>query len=139
MNLIQQRQQLIEKRASAAHKEKTEKLNKLVEHIETVMRDPDVISVIEKHLVDTGLVQIHEFGCLCQDGFCSWQKGLTDRLKPLIQEWEAKGVQVSIGIDMVLRLPPSRAQTTIEGKCLRYYFRQQKVKVPPHLKLRKEL
>lgn len=139
MNLIEQRQSLIDKRTSKAEKERVHKLNNLVNRIETVMRDPDVIAVLEKHLVESGMVELKEFGCLCQGGFCSWQKGLNQRLRPLINEWEAKGVQVHLGITMTLRLPPNRMHSTLNGNTLSYYFKLHKMAIPSHLNLRKEV
>lgn len=136
MNLVEQRQQLIEKRAFAANKKRLEKLNKLVERIETVMYDPDVISVLEKQLVETGLVELNEFGCLCQGGFCEWQKGLPSRLQPLIKEWEAKGVRIIFSLTMTLILPPNRRHGSFEGYPLRHYFKQQKTDVPSYLNLK---
>ena len=138
MNLIQQRRQVLDKRQSAAEQARLKKLDKLVSRIETVMRDPDVITVLEKQLVESGLVQLKEFGCLCQGGFCDWQKGLTQRLQPLIQEWEAKGAQVIVSIDLILRVPPTRQHTSLNGNTLRYYFKRQNMPVPSHLNLKED-
>lgn len=138
MNLIQQRKQVLDKRQSAAEQARLKKLEQLATRIETVMRDPDVITVLEKQLVESGLVQLKEFGCLCQGGFCEWQKGLTERLQPLIKEWEAKGAQVSISIDMILRVPPIRHQMNLNGNTLRHYFNRQNMPVPSHLNLKED-
>lgn len=138
MNLIQQRKEIIEKRQSSSEQARLKKLDALVKRIETVMRDPEVVSVLEKQLVESGLVQLKEFGCLCQGGFCHWQKGLTQRLQPLIREWEAKGAQVTISIDLILRVPPTRQHTSLNGNTLRHYFKRQNMPVPSHLNLKED-
>lgn len=138
MNLIQQRKQIIEKRQSSSEQARLKKLDALVKRIETVMRDPEVVAVLEKQLVESGLVQLKEFGCLCQGGFCDWQKGLTQRLQPLVQEWEAKGAQVTISIDLILRVPPTRQHTSLNGNTLRHYFNRQNMPVPSHLNLKED-
>ena len=136
MTLLEQRENLLKERRQVAEQKRLQKLDKLVKRIETVMRDPEVVSVLEQQLLDTGMVQLSEFGCLCEQSFCEWQKGLSVRLQPLFDEWQAKGVKIRTSTDLKMTLGSPRTHFNLTGKNLAYYFKQQNKSLPTHLSLK---
>lgn len=136
MTLLEQRQQMLEEKKLRAERQRLVKLDSLVQRIETVMRHPDVVDVLEQRLVETGMVQLSEFGCLCEQSFCDWQKGLSVRLQPLFKEWEAKGVKVRTSTDLLMTLGPPRRHFSLRGNNLAHYFKQQNKPLPSELKLK---
>lgn len=61
-------------------------------------QNKEMIEDITQLLIKNGSVTVKGFGCLCQGGMCSWQKGFTDYLETLYKEWEIKGVSIRYGI-----------------------------------------
>lgn len=64
-------------------------------------KDSCITAKIEKGLVERGQVVVKGFGCLCQNSFCSWQKGMEVYLTDFHKKWEDKGVSISYGIEGV--------------------------------------
>lgn len=77
-----------------------QKVNTLANRIMGEMSDATTVEHLENYLMENGAVAITDFGCLCQGGFCSWQKGLRDLLQPLIKEWDQKGVIVDLSMNL---------------------------------------
>lgn len=138
MTLLEQREKLLKERKQAVENERLQKLDKLVKRIENVMRHPDVVDVLEQQLIQTGIVQLSEFGCLCEQSFCDWQKGLSVRLHPLFKEWEKKGVQVRTSTELLLTLGRPRTHFSLKGHNLAYYFKEQNKSLPTGLKLKED-
>lgn len=117
---------LSEKYAEKKHTEQQEQEIKrqkrvvdLSNKIISTLSDKDTIEAIENYLLENGSVSVTDFGCLCQGGFCEWQKGLDGLLRPLIQEWELKGVLVrpSLKLDFHIKsagLSHYRSKMSIE-------------------------
>lgn len=80
------------------------RVENLANKIISALSDEETIESIENYLIEKGHVSITDFGCLCQDGFCSWQKGLNTMLLPLIQEWRDKGVIVHPSLSLDFRI-----------------------------------
>lgn len=94
-----------------------EKVKKLANRITVALSDKETIEGIERYLMEYGSLNIEDFGCLCQGGFCVWQKGLNELLAPLIEEWKVKGVRVMLGLSLKFRVSNTAfpSEMTIEA------------------------
>lgn len=92
-----EKKRIEQENAEAARKVR---LQNLVNKITSTLDDEETIEAIENYLIEHGAVSISDFGCLCQGGFCTWQKGLTGMLRPLIEEWKEKGVRVILSLSL---------------------------------------
>lgn len=101
MSLLEQNKKLEQEKNERIHKEQVNKRKELANKINKAMKNQELINLVEKRLVDRGSVYVSGFGCLCQGGFCDWQKGFEVFLKDLIQEWDDKGVRISFHIEGV--------------------------------------
>ena len=94
------------KRKEAQNNEmnRQQRVKVLADKIVSTLSDKETIESIENYLIENGAVSIKDFGCLCQGGFCSWQKGLETLLQPLIQEWNKKGISVRPSLKLDFRV-----------------------------------
>lgn len=83
-------------------KERVERRIELANNILLKFQNEKLVEDITETLIKRGLVIVTGFGCLCQDSFCSWQKGFTDYLDNFHKTWKEKGVSIRYGIDGVV-------------------------------------
>lgn len=77
-----------------------ERRKKLAQGILSVMENNDrLYQDIEKILISDGSVMLTGFGCLCQSGFCTWQKGFENYMTDFHSQWKEKGVSIYYRID----------------------------------------
>ena len=75
-----------------------------------VFKNKKIINKITELLIDSGQITVTGLGCLCQGGFCSWQKGFTEYLTQYEKEWAEEGIEIRYGIDGVTFNVPGKYQ-----------------------------
>lgn len=119
MNLSEKYEEKIQIERQEKEILRKERVRNFANKIINALSDKETIEAIENYLLENGSLSVTDFGCLCQGGFCEWQKGLDGLLRPLIQEWELKGVVVrpSLKLDFHIKsagLSHYRSKMSIE-------------------------
>lgn len=65
-------------------------VKQLGEKINAALLDPEFIDRATKALIEHGVIELTDVGCLCQDGGCSDQKGFTNYVIEAINYWRKK-------------------------------------------------
>ena len=102
MTIAEMYKQKEEIRKNEIRKNEANKRIELANSIEEkLFKNEKAIQEVVKTLMDYGKVTVTGLGCLCQGGFCRWQKGFTNYLKKYENEWAEEGIEIRYGIDGV--------------------------------------
>lgn len=74
----------------------------LGEKINAALLDPEFIERATKALIEHGVIELTDVGCLCQGGGCSDQKGFTNYVTEAFDYWAEQDIVVQFGIDSYL-------------------------------------
>lgn len=74
----------------------------LGEKINAALLDPEFIERATKDLIEHGVIELTDVGCLCQGGGCSDQKGFTNYVTDAFEYWNEQDVVIQFGINSYL-------------------------------------
>lgn len=101
----------------------------LAQKIISTIEKPEVRAKVEDMLVQDGGVWVTGLGCLCEDGFCSWQVGFRKYMKEYEDKWAEQGVALMYsipGVKLYFKGQPIKRSLelnpeTLETKYGRFY------------------
>ena len=93
LELYNEHQEFLAEKAQEAKKSRIESLADDIRKRYEANKE-QLVPLLEEKLIKEGRVYLTGFGCLCQSGLCSWQKGYEVFLTGITEEWAEKGVSI---------------------------------------------
>lgn len=93
----------------------------LGEKINAALLDPEFIERATKALIEHGVIELTDVGCLCQGGGCSDQKGFTNYVTEAFDYWGKQDVVVQFGIDSHLYVKGAPGERLMYPRKVRLY------------------